>query len=293
MVNSDDDSVTVLVGIGGSRLPERLVIRDPGSLPLDVAVGDYNNDRKQDLVVANNGADSVGVFLGDGAGGFAARIDTGTGRWSTPASVAVGDFNRDHKQDLVVATASYHEESASFSATAPAGSARRRAASRPTWTSHKTSPSATSTTTASRTSSRPTRTSEASASPWATAPVASVRRPSSARAADQSQRRRRRLQQRRQAGPGDGRRPGARLVPVVRQRRPRPVRGPLRHHGALQWCGRDGLARRHRRGRRGRGDRDAGADDAGGEWTTWIGLDRRAPWTLRRRRPEDRGGRVS
>jgi hypothetical protein len=41
-----------------------------GLSPASVAVGDFSNDGKLDLAVANVGSDNVSVLLGDGAGGF-------------------------------------------------------------------------------------------------------------------------------------------------------------------------------------------------------------------------------
>jgi hypothetical protein len=67
--------------------------------PYLVAVGDFNGDGKQDLVVAN--LVSVAILLGDGAGNFSAATNFGAGL--NIYSVAVGDFNGDGKQDLAVA----------------------------------------------------------------------------------------------------------------------------------------------------------------------------------------------
>ena len=77
-----------------------------GSAPSSVAVGDFNGDGRQDLATANNGADSVSVLLGNGAGStgdgtFTAAVSPATG--SAPSSVAVGDFNGDGRQDLATA----------------------------------------------------------------------------------------------------------------------------------------------------------------------------------------------
>ena len=43
-----------------------------GRGPLDIAVGDVNNDSKPDLVTANRDSKDVTVLLGDGRGGFEA-----------------------------------------------------------------------------------------------------------------------------------------------------------------------------------------------------------------------------
>jgi hypothetical protein len=75
------------------------------SYAVSIAVGDFNGDGKQDLAVANYGTGSapntVSILLGDGMGGFSPRTNFPVG--SSPASVAVGDFNNDGKQDLAVA----------------------------------------------------------------------------------------------------------------------------------------------------------------------------------------------
>src|SRR5439155_8134884 len=75
-----------------------------GDIPLALAAGDFNNDGKVDLVVANFFIDRVSILLGNGAGGFANPVSFATG--SNPASVAVGDFNGDGKLD--VATANFN-----------------------------------------------------------------------------------------------------------------------------------------------------------------------------------------
>jgi CSLREA domain-containing protein len=72
-----------------------------GAGPRSVAVGDFNNDGKQDIAVANSASTTVSIRLGDGAGNFSGATDVGVG--STPRSVAIGDFDNDGKQDLAVA----------------------------------------------------------------------------------------------------------------------------------------------------------------------------------------------
>ncbi len=72
-----------------------------GNHPYSVAVGDFNNDGKQDLAVANYYSANVSIRLGDGSGAFSSAADVSVG--SGPQSVAVADFNNDGKQDIAVA----------------------------------------------------------------------------------------------------------------------------------------------------------------------------------------------
>jgi hypothetical protein len=72
-----------------------------------VAVGEFNDDQRPDLVVANRSTANFSVFLGNGDGSFNSGVsydigDLGNGPWS----VAVGDFNGDGQQDLATASLS-------------------------------------------------------------------------------------------------------------------------------------------------------------------------------------------
>jgi hypothetical protein len=79
------------------------IAANPG--PSWVAVGDVNGDGKPDIVVANSGVqrsgDSVSVLLGNGSGTFGAAQCYTVG--GSPTAVAVCDFNRDGKLDIVTA----------------------------------------------------------------------------------------------------------------------------------------------------------------------------------------------
>lgn len=72
-----------------------------GAGSVGVAVGDFNNDSKQDIAVANQNSNNVSVLLGDGTGGFAPATNFAAG--TNPYAVAVGLFNNDANLDLVVA----------------------------------------------------------------------------------------------------------------------------------------------------------------------------------------------
>ncbi|CAF2767020.1 unnamed protein product [Rotaria sp. Silwood2] len=73
------------------------------SSPLSVAVGDFNNDDRLDIAVANSGTNNIGIFLGYGDGTFGKQIIHTNGDYSNPSCIVVSDFNNDHQLDIVVA----------------------------------------------------------------------------------------------------------------------------------------------------------------------------------------------
>jgi hypothetical protein len=108
VANNDSDDVSVLFGNGdgtfldsGAAFP----LGDQGIAPADVAVGDFNNDGKLDIITANEiGGDNgstVTVLLGSGGTTFALPISSATG--TSPEAVVVGDFDGDGKLDAATA----------------------------------------------------------------------------------------------------------------------------------------------------------------------------------------------
>ena len=84
---------------------ESEVTFDVGDGPQSVAIGDFNNDSKADLVVANRGdfsnpGNTVSVLLGEGSGSFGDQQTFAVG--SFPNSIAVADFNGDSNPDIAV-----------------------------------------------------------------------------------------------------------------------------------------------------------------------------------------------
>ena len=71
-----------------------------GKFPTSVILGDFNDDKKLDLAVANNGDNTISVLLSNGNGSFQPRITYKTG--NNPRSMISGDFNNDGNVDLAV-----------------------------------------------------------------------------------------------------------------------------------------------------------------------------------------------
>jgi Bacterial Ig-like domain (group 3)/FG-GAP-like repeat len=101
-------TVSVLQGKGdGTFLPAQNYISD-GVFAYSVGVGDWNGDKKPDLVIVNqcqtsgNCSGTVTILLGNGDGTFQAPASYASGGYDAD-SAAAGDLNGDGKLDLVVA----------------------------------------------------------------------------------------------------------------------------------------------------------------------------------------------
>ena len=94
-------TVSVLLGNGDGTFQSHIDYR-AGLDPVYVAVGDFRNNGKLDLVVADQAADAVDILLGNGDGTFGSQGSYST--VSTPGQIAIGDFNQDGNLDLAVLT---------------------------------------------------------------------------------------------------------------------------------------------------------------------------------------------
>lgn len=100
--NHDNGTVGLLLGTStGSFGAVTTYSTGAGSLPYTVSVGDINGDGKRDLVTANFGSSTAGVFLGNGTGSFGAML---TYSINNPTSIAIADVNGDSRPDLCTTT---------------------------------------------------------------------------------------------------------------------------------------------------------------------------------------------
>ena len=69
-----------------------------GLTPISLQAGDWNNDGRKDIAVANRGTDSISIRLNNGDDNFttAATLDTA----DSPQQLMQGDWNRDNVTDL-------------------------------------------------------------------------------------------------------------------------------------------------------------------------------------------------
>jgi FG-GAP-like repeat/Abnormal spindle-like microcephaly-assoc'd, ASPM-SPD-2-Hydin len=93
--------VTLLLGNGDGTFQGGLnyVV---GTAPSAMLTTDLNGDGKLDILVLNEGSNSVSVLLGGGDGNFLTRVDYSTSGYS-PMSLTAADFNADGRLDLAIA----------------------------------------------------------------------------------------------------------------------------------------------------------------------------------------------
>jgi hypothetical protein len=102
--NSGTDSIGVLLGNGnGTFSVVKLYPIGTGSQPYSLALSDFNNDSRLDIVVANHGTSNVAILFGYGNGTFGNQMNFSTGFSSLPYWVSVGDFNNDNRTDIATA----------------------------------------------------------------------------------------------------------------------------------------------------------------------------------------------
>ncbi len=106
VTNGSDGTVSILLGNGNGsfNVPAAPAPSPPNPDPAAILPADFNNDGLPDLVVANEGSDTVSVYLGLGDGTFLPPLSVATG--NTPVALAAGDVNNDGFSDVAVSNES-------------------------------------------------------------------------------------------------------------------------------------------------------------------------------------------
>ncbi|CAM4848780.1 unnamed protein product [Rotaria magnacalcarata] len=103
VANSKTNNIGIFLGNGdGTFIDQFTIDSDLISVPVFIAVGEFNNDEKVDMVIANANKNTICILKGYGNGSFTVVQCYSTGLGSAPSSVSVGDFNQNNQTDLVV-----------------------------------------------------------------------------------------------------------------------------------------------------------------------------------------------
>jgi predicted Fe-Mo cluster-binding NifX family protein len=105
VANSGTTTVSVFLNVGNGTFLAQVTysVGFGGPAPNAIAVADVNSDNKPDIVVANQGQNTVGVLFNAGNGTFRSVTAYSSGGASAPRGVAVVDVNGDNKPDIITA----------------------------------------------------------------------------------------------------------------------------------------------------------------------------------------------
>jgi hypothetical protein len=110
--NNPGANVTLFLGNGDGTFQTNSASLPPvGFGPASLVAMDLNGDGRLDLAVANAGSNSISVLLNKGGGKFATALNYSSGYLPSdldtplPGLLTSGDFNRDGRPDLALATA--------------------------------------------------------------------------------------------------------------------------------------------------------------------------------------------
>lgn len=97
------DCVAIFLGNGDGTFQQSPLITRPSLIPRAIGLGHFTGSKNLDLAIADQfgGTNQVEIWLGNGDGTFHRDAIYPVG--AEPTSIAVADFNGDHKLDLAVA----------------------------------------------------------------------------------------------------------------------------------------------------------------------------------------------
>ena len=100
-VNSKMNSISVIMGYGNGTFAEQMIYSTgTDSHPYAVTSDDLNNDNVLDLVIANEGTDSIGIFFGFNYASFQSQVTYSSNDSLDPSGIVVSDFNNDNYLDI-------------------------------------------------------------------------------------------------------------------------------------------------------------------------------------------------
>ncbi len=102
LTNNKPGVVNLLLGNGDGSFRAPVQIH-ASQFPTSVAVGDFNNDQKLDIVIGDQSVETLGVILGKGDGTFQPAQTISLGGSGAVTSIVVADFNGDNRLDVVAA----------------------------------------------------------------------------------------------------------------------------------------------------------------------------------------------
>ena len=104
VTNTDNSNLGIILGHANGTFFNRITYPvGKNSYPFSIGLGDFNNDSRIDVAVANMLSDNIGILLGYTSVDFVSTAATSIGEGSQPVSIAVGYFNNDMHLDVVVA----------------------------------------------------------------------------------------------------------------------------------------------------------------------------------------------
>lgn len=97
-----DNGLVFMEGLGDGSFGMAQVLPAPMTqgLPIDVKLVDWNGDSKLDIVLVASLGSVIGIWLGNGLGGFTPSIEIPVG--TSPNSIEIADLNKDGLKDFVV-----------------------------------------------------------------------------------------------------------------------------------------------------------------------------------------------
>ena len=114
VTNTASNNVGIFLNTGNGTFVRRIIdMPDSVSSPYSIAVGDIDNDEQADLIVTNQGAKYICIFLGRGNGTFSRAIKHRTGSFSS-IFVILHDLNKDRLLDMILINNDLNSISISF-----------------------------------------------------------------------------------------------------------------------------------------------------------------------------------